>query len=50
MSRAVACTGAVLIAIGAAVFLAKTLTYELPLAPTQSIGSWQVELHIKVRG
>ncbi len=33
-----------------AVFLAKTLIYELPLAPTQSIGSWQVELRIKVRG
>ena len=50
MSRAVAVTGAVLIAIGVAVFLSKTLIYELPLAPTQSIGSWQVELRIKVRG
>ena len=50
MSRAVAVTGAVLIAIGVAVFLAKTLIYELPLEPTQSIGSWQVELRIKVRG
>ena len=39
MSRAVAGTGAVLIAIGVAVFLAKTLIYELPLAPTQSIGA-----------
>jgi hypothetical protein len=39
-----------LIALGLAIFLAKTLIYELPLAPTQSIGSWQVELRIKVRG
>jgi len=50
MSRSVVVTGAVLILLGAAVFLAKTLIYELPLAPTQSIGSWQVELRIKVRG
>jgi hypothetical protein len=50
MSRSVAGTGVVLIAIGVAVFLAKTLIYELPLAPTQSIGSWQVELRVKVRG
>jgi hypothetical protein len=33
-----------------AVFLAKILIYELPLAPTRSIGSWQVELSIKIRG
>jgi hypothetical protein len=50
MSRSVAGTGAVLIAIGLAVFLAKTLIYELPMAPTESLGSWQVELRINVRG
>ena len=50
MSRSVVVTGAILIAIGMAVFLVKILSYGLPLAPTQSIGSWQVELRIKVRG
>jgi hypothetical protein len=39
-----------LIALGLAVFLAKTLIYELPMVPTQSLGSWQVELRINVRG
>ena len=39
MSRSVAGTGAVLIAIGLAVFLAKTVWYDVPLAPAQSIGS-----------
>jgi len=50
MSRSVVVTGVVLILLGLAVFLAKTLIYQLPLAPTQSIGSWQVELRVKVRG
>ncbi len=39
-----------MIVLGLAVFLAKTLIYELPLAPTESLGSWQVELRINVRG
>jgi hypothetical protein len=50
MSRSVVATGVVLIVLGMAVFLAKTLIYQLPLTPSQSIGSWQVELRIKVRG
>jgi transglutaminase-like putative cysteine protease len=50
MSRSVVVTGAVLVVLGLAVFLAKILIYELPLAPTRSIGSWQVELSIKIRG
>jgi hypothetical protein len=50
MSRSVIGTGVILIALGVAIFLAKILIYEIPLAPTESIGSWQVELRIKVRG
>jgi transglutaminase-like putative cysteine protease len=50
MSRSVAGTGAVLIVLGLAIFLVKTLIYEIPLAPTESLGSWQVELRINVRG
>jgi len=50
MSRSVAVTGAVLILLGVGVFLAKTLIYELPLAPAEGLGSWQVELRINVRG
>jgi transglutaminase-like putative cysteine protease len=50
MNRYVLATGAILIAIGFSVFLVKTGVYGLPLAPTASLGSWQVELRINVRG
>ncbi len=50
MSRSVAGTGAILIALGLGVFLTKILVYGLPLEPTESLGSWQVELRINVRG
>jgi len=50
MSRSVAGTGAILIALGLGIFLTKILVYGLPLEPTESLGSWQVELRINVRG
>jgi len=39
-----------LIAVGLSVFLAKTGVYDIPIKPTESLGSWQVELRINVRG
>jgi hypothetical protein len=50
MSRAAAITGAVLLALGLAVFAAKVVVYRLPLAPTGARGLWQVALRITVRG
>lgn len=50
MSRAVLVTGALLIALGLGVFATKTLIYGLPVRPADTLGLWQVELRITVRG
>jgi transglutaminase-like putative cysteine protease len=50
MSRAAAFTGALLLAFGLAVFAFKVFVYDLPLAPTDARGLWQVALRITVRG
>lgn len=50
MSRSVAVTGAVLALLGLAVFGWKAGMHGMPLAPTESLGPWQVELRIHVRG
>jgi transglutaminase-like putative cysteine protease len=50
LSRAVVATGALLIALGLAVFAAKAWVYGLPVRPSDTRGLWQVELRITVRG
>jgi transglutaminase-like putative cysteine protease len=50
LSRAVVATGAVLIALGLAVFAAKVWLYGLPVRPADTRGLWQVELRVTVRG
>jgi transglutaminase-like putative cysteine protease len=50
LSRAVVATGALLIALGLAVFGAKVWVYGLPVRPADTRGLWQVELRITVRG
>lgn len=50
MSRAAAVTGALLLVAGLAVFLVKVLVYDVPLAPTDVRGLWQVALRITARG
>jgi hypothetical protein len=50
MSRAAAVTGALLLVAGLAVFFVKALIYEVPLAPTDVRGLWQVALRITARG
>src|SRR5262245_9283640 len=50
MNRAAAATGALLVAAGLAVFLAKVFVYHVPLSPTDVRGLWQVGLRITARG
>jgi hypothetical protein len=50
MSRAAAITGVVLLVLGLAVLAVKVGVYDLPLAPTDARGLWQVALRISVRG
>jgi transglutaminase-like putative cysteine protease len=50
MTRAAALFGALLVALGLSVFAVKALRYRVPLAPTEALGPWQVELRVSVRG
>jgi hypothetical protein len=50
MHRNVFLAGALLVAIGLALFSVKTLEYGIPVAPTENLGPWQVELRISARG
>lgn len=50
MSRAVALTGALLVMLGLGVFGWKTGVHGMPVAPTDALGPWQVELRVHVRG
>jgi hypothetical protein len=50
MNRAAGATAAVLIALGAAVFLWKVLLLDMPLLPSNPGNLWQVELQIDARG
>jgi hypothetical protein len=50
VSRSVVWTGAVLLALGLAVFAAKVGLYGLPVTPTEALGPWQVELRVNLRG
>ncbi len=50
MHRAVLVTGALFVAVGLALFGAKTLRFGIPVAPTENLGPWQVELRISARG
>jgi len=50
MHRTVLITGALLVAAGLGLFASKTLRYGIPIAPTENLGPWQVELRISARG
>jgi hypothetical protein len=50
MHRTVLLTGALLVAVGLALFGTKTVRYGIPIAPTENLGPWQVELRISARG
>ena len=50
MHRSVVLAGASLVAIGLGLFSTKTLQYGIPVAPTENLGPWQVELRISARG
>ena len=50
MHRNVFLVGALLVAIGLGLFSTKTLQYGIPVAPTENLGPWQVELRISARG
>ncbi len=50
MHRTVLLVGALLITAGLALFALKTLRYGIPIAPTENLGPWQVELRISARG
>jgi hypothetical protein len=50
MHRNVFLAGALLVAIGLGLFAVKTLQYGIPVAPTENLGPWQVELRISARG
>lgn len=50
MSRAALATGALLVALGLAVFATKVGVYGLPVRPGDTRGLWQVELRVTVRG
>jgi len=50
MHRSVLLAGALLVAIGLGLFSTKTLQYGIPVAPTENLGPWQVELRISARG
>ena len=46
MHRSVLLVGALLVAIGLGLFSIKTLQYGIPVAATENLGPWQVELRI----
>ncbi len=48
--RGPAIVGVVLVILGLAVFLWKSVLLDLPVAPSDSAGPWRVELEITVRG
>ena len=50
MYRAVLVTGALFVAVGIGFFGVKTLRFGIPVAPTENLGPWQVELRISARG
>ena len=50
MHRIVLLAGALLVAVGLALFGIKTLRYGIPIAPSENLGPWQVELRISARG
>ena len=50
MNRAAALFGALLVLLGLGVFAVKAGVYRIPLAPTDALGPWQVELRVSVRG
>jgi 7 transmembrane helices usually fused to an inactive transglutaminase/Transglutaminase-like superfamily/Inactive transglutaminase fused to 7 transmembrane helices len=50
MHRTVFLVGALLVALGSGLFLLKTFQYGIPMAPTENLGPWQVELRISARG
>lgn len=50
MSRGVAWTGAVLVALAAALFAWKTLVLGMPVVPSDPPGLWSIELEITARG
>ena len=50
MHRAVLVTGALFVAVGLGLFGVKTLRFGIPVAPTENLGPWQVELRISARG
>ena len=50
MSRSVLLTALVLFVLGLVPLVAKVAVYDVPIAPTDTRGLWQVELRITVRG
>ncbi len=50
MSRSALIVGALLVAFGLGVFALKVVRYEIPLAVSEGVGPWHVELRINVRG
>jgi transglutaminase-like putative cysteine protease len=50
MSRASLVVGALLVALGLGVFGLKLFAFEIPLAVSEGVGPWQVELRVNVRG
>ena len=50
MHRNVFLVGALLVVLGLALFAVKTFEYGIPVAPTENLGPWQVELRISARG
>ena len=50
MSRAVLLTAAILCVLGLIPLVAKIAVYDMPIAPTDTRGLWQVELRISVGG
>lgn len=50
MSRVVLVTGAALVLIGLGLFGWKAGVHDMPLVPSESLGPWQVELRVHLRG
>ncbi len=50
MSRSALIVGALLAAFGLAVFAVKQIVFGIPLAISEGVGPWQVELRVNVRG
>jgi hypothetical protein len=50
VNRSVFLTGLALLFFGAAVFVSKVVVYQIPLAPSDVRGLWQIALKISVRG